>query len=150
MKVFCPNCGQANEADPGSRVMCTACTAVFDAPGAAAASPPPPAATPAPAPAQATPWQQPAQPAWQAQPQPYAQAAPAAAGGQKTNVLAIISLVSSVICCAPAGIICGIIALNQIKANPNESGKGLAMAGIIVGGLGMLFWLLSVVGSAGR
>ena len=62
---------------------------------------------------------------------------------QKTNVLAIISLVCGVIsfaaCCCYglpfnlAGIVCAIIALNQIKNDPvTQGGKGLALAGLIV------------------
>jgi hypothetical protein len=61
----------------------------------------------------------------------------------KTNLLAIISLVCGIIsfaaCCCYglpfnlAGIVCAIIALNQIKNDPlNQQGKGLAIAGLIV------------------
>src|SRR2546430_8019401 len=99
MKVFCPNCGQANETGPGTRVMCTACTAVFEAPaqpsgfapaqqqGPAPLAPPPPAANPQ--------WggqfQQP-------QANPYQQPAPynsgqIYSGSQGNHTLAIVSLV---------------------------------------------------------
>ncbi|OBI88285.1 hypothetical protein A9X01_15570 [Mycobacterium asiaticum] len=70
-----------------------------------------------------------------------------------TNKFAIYSLVASAIgwvCCgigALAGPIFGIIALNQIK-NTGESGRGLAIAGIVVGGVvlagSMLFWLFAL------
>lgn len=61
-------------------------------------------------------------------PPPY-YAAPAAQAS--TNVLAIISLVISFFI-APAGIVTGHIALNQIKKT-GEQGHGLALAGTIIG-----------------
>ena len=48
-----------------------------------------------------------------------------------TNTLAIISLVTSLVF-APAGIVTGHIALSQIKKS-GESGRGLAIAGVIIG-----------------
>lgn len=54
----------------------------------------------------------------------------------KTNTLAIIALVGSFFC-SPVGIICGIIALGQIKTT-GEGGRGLAIAGIVIGGLSIL------------
>ena len=70
----------------------------------------------------------------QAYPPPYGPAQygygypqPVAAG---TNGLAIASLVLAFFC-SLAGLICGIIALNQISSRPQE-GRGLAIAGIIV------------------
>jgi hypothetical protein len=163
MKVYCPNCGQANETGPGTRVMCTACTAVFDAPadagsGAGAAAPPPP--SPAPAPQAGQSWSSPppaaAPPAqsWQTS-QPYPGSTfPTASGavGQKTNVLAIVSLVSGIVCCIPVvspavAIITGVMAIKQIDANPaGEKGKGLAIAGLILGGLSGVMWILSLIG----
>ncbi len=68
-----------------------------------------------------------AQPAYVAQPT-YA-AAPA---GAKTNTLAIISLVMSIIGLGIIGIITGHISLGQIKKT-HESGHGLALAGLIIG-----------------
>lgn len=47
------------------------------------------------------------------------------------NTLAIIALVSSLVV-APAGIICGHIALNQLKQVPAR-GRGFALAGTIIG-----------------
>jgi hypothetical protein len=63
-----------------------------------------------------------------------------------TNSLAITSLVLScssiiVIITAPIGIITGLIALKQIKRT-GEQGKGLAMAGVIVGTFFTLIMLL--------
>jgi hypothetical protein len=65
--------------------------------------------------------------------------------GQKTNTLAIASLVASVIWLCGigsiAGIVLGIVALNQIKQT-RESGQGLAIAGIAVGGVTLVIGLL--------
>jgi len=108
------------------------------------AAPPvaPPVAEPAAVatPAPADPYAQPAgytQPAYQ-QPQ-YAQQPYVA--GPKTNVLAIVSLVLSLVSISIGGVITGHIALNQIKKN-GEGGRGLALAGLIVGYVGCLGWLL--------
>ena len=68
----------------------------------------------------------------------------------KTNALAIASLVASVVSLCGigsiAGIILGVVAINQIKVS-GESGRGLAIAGIIVGAITLLFsmlWLILV------
>jgi hypothetical protein len=55
---------------------------------------------------------------------PYAQTAP-------TNVLAIVALVSAFFI-PVAGIVCGHLALGQIKRT-GENGRGLALAGLIIG-----------------
>ena len=49
-----------------------------------------------------------------------------------TNVLAIISLIASCLGFTVPGIIMGHIALHQIKSS-GEQGRGLALAGVIVG-----------------
>lgn len=65
----------------------------------------------------------------------------------KTNTLAIISLVFGIVglagcvCCGGVGgiivglptVVLGVIAWNQIKQNPGEKGKELAMIGIVLG-----------------
>ena len=68
-------------------------------------------------------------------------AAPAYPAPPRTNTLAIISLIGAFIC-VPAGLICGIIALSQIKKT-GEQGRGLALAGTILSGL---FLLIAIVG----
>lgn len=88
--------------------------------------PPAPPAPPAPAYGSA--------PAYDAGTPSYA-AAPAS---QKTNVLAIVSLVSAFFI-PLVGIITGHIALSQIKKT-GEQGRGLALAGLIIG------YVLLVVG----
>ena len=57
----------------------------------------------------------------------------------KTNVLAIISLVTGIVgCCgiSVVALITGVIALSQITgSNGMQKGKGLAIAGIVLGSL---------------
>ncbi len=70
---------------------------------------------------------------------------------QRTSALAIASLVLSLIFClffiGPVlAIVFGLIALNQISRRPQELlGRGLALAGIIIGVLSLLltFWMIS-------
>lgn len=118
----------------------------------AVAAPPPAAAPPAYAPPAAPPAQAPA-PAY-APPgyTPY----PA---GPKTNVLAIVSLITSVVglvfcwtgvlwLAAIAGVITGHISLRQLKTS-GENGHGMALAGTIVGwvalGLGVVLLAALVI-----
>ncbi len=70
--------------------------------------------------------------------------------GRPTNSLAILSLVLAFVF-APAGLVTGIIARRQIRQT-HEDGDGLALAGIIVGGivtalfvLMIVFWMVAVV-----
>ncbi|OBB77400.1 DUF4190 domain-containing protein [Mycobacterium sp. 852014-52144_SCH5372336] len=70
----------------------------------------------------------------------------------KTNSMAIAALVSSLVL-APLGIVFGHIALSQIKRS-GEDGRGLAIAGLVIGYiftaillLWVLFWAI-VVGAA--
>lgn len=92
---------------------------------------------------------------WQAPPPP-----PYPGTGQKAQGLAIGSLVCgllSIVCCMglftgiPA-IILGVIAMNKEKADPaNYGGRGMAMAGAITGGIGVLLslgWIiLNIIGA---
>jgi|LakMenEpi03Aug12_release.lakeMendotaPanAssembly.Ray.scaffolds.fasta_scaffold3543769_1 hypothetical protein len=50
----------------------------------------------------------------------------------KTNVLAIVSLVTSILGFSLVGIITGHIGLSQIKKS-GEAGSGLAIAGLVIG-----------------
>jgi hypothetical protein len=61
---------------------------------------------------------------------------------KQTNTLAIIAFVSSLIL-PPAGIVLGIIALAQIKKK-GEDGKGWAIAGIVVGAVLTLYFVIMV------
>ncbi|MEJ5914975.1 DUF4190 domain-containing protein [Pseudokineococcus sp. 1T1Z-3] len=74
-------------------------------------------------------------------PQPASGAgAPAA---QKTNTLAIIALVLSFFV-SLGGIVCGHIARKQIRET-GEGGAGIALAGLIIGYVGLIFSILAVV-----
>jgi hypothetical protein len=60
-----------------------------------------------------------------------------------TNVLAIFALVGGFVF-PLAGVICGHIALSQIKRT-GESGRGLALAGLIIGYVYIAFIVLAVI-----
>ncbi|WP_353987327.1 DUF4190 domain-containing protein [Ruicaihuangia caeni] len=75
------------------------------------------------------------------QPTPYYSAP---AQQQKTNVLAIVSLVTSIIGMSLIGIITGHIALSQIKRT-GENGRGLALAGTIIGYAGIVLSVILVL-----
>ena len=92
-------------------------------------------------------------PAPPAQPAPSYGSAPAYDAGtpsyasapatQKTNVLAIVSLVSSFFI-SIVGIITGHIALSQIKKT-GEQGRGLAIAGLIIGYIGLVVGIIVAI-----
>lgn len=82
---------------------------------------------------------QPAAPAYNAPAAP-AYGAPASS---KTNVLAIVSLVSAFFISLVA-IITGHIALNQIKKT-GEQGRGLAIAGLILGYVGLVAGIIFAI-----
>jgi hypothetical protein len=75
------------------------------------------------------------------EPTPYA--APAA--GVKTNTLAIIALIAAFLV-PPAGIVCGHLALGQIKKS-GEAGHGLAVAGTVLGYIFTALWALAILSS---
>lgn len=65
---------------------------------------------------------------------------------QRTSGVAIASLVTSLLGIGLAGVICGHIALSQIKRSAGAlGGKGLAIAGLVIGYVGVLIWLLIAV-----
>ena len=66
------------------------------------------------------------------------------APGAKTNVLAIVSLITSILGFGLVGVITGHIGLGQIKRT-GESGRGLALAGLIIGYIGIAIALILVV-----
>lgn len=71
-----------------------------------------------------------------------AQNAPAAQHPQKgTNGFAIAALITGLVGLNLLGIIFGFVALNQIKQT-GESGRGMAIAGIILG----FVWIVVVIG----
>lgn len=71
---------------------------------------------------------------------------------RKSEQLAVLSLIFSILglfgfCCgffmtaAIAGIVCGHVALSRIKANPELEGRGLALAGVVIGYVAVAGWL---------
>lgn len=84
-------------------------------------------------------------------PPQYGYAAAPPAGGP-TNVLAIVSLVLSILGVVGvlpfigliAGIITGHIARRQIRSG-SDQGEGLATAGLVIGYVGVLLWVLFLV-----
>lgn len=70
----------------------------------------------------------------------------------KTNVLAVVSMVSSLaafvvlpLVASIAGAIMGHIALGQIKRT-GEKGRGMALAGVIVGWAGLALSIIGIIG----
>ncbi|HEX8173673.1 MAG TPA: DUF4190 domain-containing protein [Pyrinomonadaceae bacterium] len=85
---------------------------------------------------------------WQAPPPP-----PFPGGGQKQQGLAIASLVCGILspCCfglltgIPA-VILGFMAISREKSNPElYGGKGMAITGIVLGGIGFIFTILYII-----
>ena len=62
---------------------------------------------------------------------------------RSTNTMAILALVFAFLF-APAGLILGILARKEIRRT-GEDGDGLALAGIIIGGIVTGIWLLLIV-----
>lgn len=60
---------------------------------------------------------------------------------QKTNGFAIAALVLSLVGCSLLGVIFGGLAISQINKGQG-SGKGLAIAGLVIGIIGLLFTIL--------
>ena len=58
---------------------------------------------------------------------------------RKTNGFAIASFVVALICGGPLAVIFGHVALSQIDKN-QEDGRGLAIAGLVIGYISLLFW----------
>jgi Domain of unknown function (DUF4190) len=95
------------------------------------------------------------QPGWAGAPQSGSWQPPSQYGGvpttRPTNTLAIISLIASLVWLCGAGsiaaVILGFLARQQIRQR-NEGGSGLALAGMIIGGVGIvvtLIWIIVVV-----
>ena len=83
---------------------------------------------------------------------PVATAAPAAVAIPRTEPLAIWSLVLSLVglfCCGffigIPGIICGHLALSKFAKDSSLQGRGLAVAGLVIGYVAVAFWLLYLI-----
>jgi len=114
--MFCPKCGEKN---PEGSSFCTKCGASLAAPAAA----------PAPAPA----------------------SAPSAAAGGKTSGFAIAARVMGIVGIiffgplAILAIIFGAIGISQIGKDPSLKGKGMAVAGLVLGIIAGAFWIISII-----
>lgn len=63
-----------------------------------------------------------------------------------TNGLAIAGFVTSLVCLSPVGLVLSIVALNQIKKSPlPQGGSGLAIAGLVLGGIPTLLFVFMLV-----
>lgn len=62
---------------------------------------------------------------------------------KRTNGYAIAGLVTSLICCSPLGIIFSGVAISQINRDQSQDGKGLAIAGLVIGIVGTVFGLIA-------
>jgi len=64
-------------------------------------------------------------------------------------VIGLIGVMLGLLCAAPVpgiiAIILGIIALRQMKTAPNPTGRGLAIAGIVMGGVNLAFFLFGIL-----
>jgi hypothetical protein len=72
-----------------------------------------------------------------------------ASGWRPTNTMAILALVA-IFVFAPASLVFGLVAQGQIRRT-GEGGEGMALAGVIVGGLatalvvlGLVFWVIAL------
>jgi Domain of unknown function (DUF4190) len=63
---------------------------------------------------------------------------------QKTNGLSIAALITGLFGVSILGIIFGHIALSRINTR-NEGGKGMAIAGLVLGYLGTAAWLFWII-----
>ncbi len=66
---------------------------------------------------------------------------PVAAKPNQMAVWAMVTGIISLICCqifSPVSIVLGIVALSQIKQNPQQTGSGFAITGIVLGILSLI------------
>ena len=64
-------------------------------------------------------------------------------------VCGIISLLLFGIILGVVAVVLGVMARNEIKANPNLDGDGLALAGIITGAIGAVLALVLIIAGVG-
>jgi len=64
-------------------------------------------------------------------------------------VIGIIGMMVGLLCAIPipgiVAVLLGIIALIQMKTAPNPTGRGLAIAGIVLGGVNLVFFLFAIL-----
>ncbi len=116
--MFCSKCGEKN---PDDSKFCSKCGEALTAPKAPAAAP---AAAPAPA-------------------------RRAAAGG-KTSGMAIAALCTGIVSffinpLAILAIIFGWIGMSQTTKDPDLKGRGMAVAGLVLGIIVGIFWIIAII-----
>ena len=124
--MFCSNCGKEN---PDNAKFCASCGNALDAAVPQYTPPPPqPQYAPPPQPIVQSPPQYAAPPAQQT----VINMTPPATE-MRTSGLAITALVLGIIGFSIFAIIFGGVALGQIRKNPNLTGRGMAIAGLVLG-----------------
>jgi hypothetical protein len=74
--------------------------------------------------------------------------APPTAKSNQLALWAMITGIISLLCCqilGPVSLILGIVALSQIKHNPQQKGSGFAIAGIVLGILSLLIAVIVIL-----
>ena len=91
------------------------------------------------------PWQPPAPPD-----QPHARPSPPPPGVAIASfIVGIVGVMMGLACAVPIpgiiAIILGFVALNQLKKNPHSTGRGLAIAGIVMGAVNLAFFVFGIL-----
>jgi hypothetical protein len=64
-------------------------------------------------------------------------------------VIGIVGLMSGLFCAAPVpgivAVVLGVIALRQMASAPNPAGRNMAIAGIVLGGINLAFFLFGIL-----
>jgi uncharacterized membrane protein YvbJ len=113
--MFCPQCGEEN---PDGAKFCTKCGAALKA---------------------------------KAEKAPARRTAPAAAEESRTSGMAIAALIMGIVAfiffgpLAILAIIFGAIGINQTNKDPNLKGKGMAVAGMVLGIIGIAGWVIALI-----
>lgn len=66
--------------------------------------------------------------------------APAAAGNDKTTLFGVLGLIIGLICCSPAGIVLGILSVNQAKQH--GSSPTLGYVAVVVSVIALIFGII--------
>ena len=66
--------------------------------------------------------------------------APAAAGNDKTTLFGVLGLIIGLICCSPAGIVLGILSVNQAKQH--GSSPTLGYVAVVVSSIALVFGII--------
>lgn len=65
---------------------------------------------------------------------------------EKTNTMAIVALIGSIVGFSAIASILGFVALSQIKKT-GEKGRGMAIAGIVIGLATLVLYIILIIGS---